>query len=253
VDTPGMIFTQTNRELKMSKAQHFVLSYEFLPTEDIRFKAEIYYQHLYDIPVTQNPGYYSSLNYGAEFNITLVDSLVNKGVGRNYGMELTLEKFFSKNYYFLVTASMFQSEYRGSDNTWRNTAFNTNFVYNALAGKEFKTGKRKDNILALNLKITYAGGRRYVPIDEQKSALFNAPYYDESRAYEQRNPSYFRTDFRISFRKNSRRIAQEWALDVQNIFNTQNLLIRQWNYLTGKMENLYQIGIFPVPFYRIYF
>jgi hypothetical protein len=89
---------------------------------------------------------------------------VNNGTGRNYGLELTLEKYFSKGYYFLITASIFDSKYRGSDDVLRNTAFNQHYVLNALAGKEFLVGKHK-NALGLDFKFTTAGGKYLTPID----------------------------------------------------------------------------------------
>ncbi len=127
------------------------------------------------MPVKSRPDYFSTVNLGADFNSPNVDSLVNNGTGENYGIELTLEKFYSKGYYFLVTASLFESKYTGSDGVYRNTAFNGNYVFNALAGKEFKI--KEKHILALDVKFTYAGGKRYVPIDLAASIA----YKDEVR------------------------------------------------------------------------
>jgi hypothetical protein len=87
------------------------------------------------VPVKTRKDYFSTANLGADFNSPNVDSLVNNGTGENYGIELTLEKFYSKGYYFLVTASVFESKYTGSDGIYRNTAFNGNYVFNALSGK----------------------------------------------------------------------------------------------------------------------
>lgn len=50
--------------------------------------------------------------------------LKNDGTGHNYGMELTVEKFFSNGYYGLFTGSIYQSKYTGSDGVERNTGFN---------------------------------------------------------------------------------------------------------------------------------
>lgn len=252
VDTAAKTYVLTNKDLKMSNSYHYILGYERQLGENLFLKSEVYYQHITNQAVERNPSYFSVANFGADFVFPEADSLVNKGKGRNYGLELTLERYFSGSYYFLVTASLFQSEYKGSDNKWRSTAFNSNYVFNALAGKEwkFKDGK---NILALSLKVTNAGGKRYVPVDQAKSAQNRQTEYDEANAYKDRFEDYFRTDIRISYKKNGKRITQEWALDVQNVFNTQNVLTQQYNPRTGKMEKEYQIGIFPVPLYRIYF
>jgi selenocysteine-specific translation elongation factor len=136
---------------------------------------------------------------------------------------------------------------------WRNTAFNGNFVLNALAGKEWKVGANKNNVFALNLKVNYSGGRRFIPINEQASQANDEEVFDYSNAYKDRQQDYFRTDIKISYKKNSKKFAQEFALDIQNVFNTQNVLNQTYNPKTGQVDTNYQIGLFPVPFYRIYF
>ena len=81
------------------------------------------------------------LNTGASFKTDLADSLANNGTGRNYGIELTVEKFFSNGYYGLFTASLYDSKYTASDGVERNTAFNGKYVFNLLFGKEWKVGR----------------------------------------------------------------------------------------------------------------
>ncbi len=242
---------QTNKNLNFTKSHHFIGGYEVLLNQNVRFKTEAYYQYLNNVAVTQNPSTYSTVNFGADFGFPNQDSLVNKGLGRNYGLELTLERFFNKGFYYLGTVSLYNSEYLASDNKWRNTAFNGNFVANALFGREFKT--KNNGILSLNLKVTYAGGRRYLAIDLEKSRRLGYEVYDDSRAYATRQKDFFRTDLRIGFKKNGKRVTHEWAIDIQNILNIQNVLTSQYNQKTGNIETFNQIGIFPVPFYRLQF
>ncbi|HYG14584.1 MAG TPA: carboxypeptidase regulatory-like domain-containing protein [Bacteroidia bacterium] len=242
---------ETNRNLDFTKSHHFVGGYEIMLNQNVRFKTEAYYQYLTGVAVTQNPSFYSTINFGADYGFPNVDSLVNDGLGRNYGIEFTLERFFNNGFYYLGTVSLYQSEYLASDNKWRNTAFNGNFVANALFGREYKT--RNNGILSMNLRVTYAGGRRYPEIDLEKSRVEGREVHDESRAYENRVKDFFRTDFRIGFKKNGKRVTHEWAIDIQNIFNIQNVLLRSYNAKTGEIQTFNQIGIFPVPFYRIQF
>eukprot|EP01035_Chromulina_nebulosa_P039150 gene39150-52905_t len=242
---------ETNRNIKFTKSNHFIAGYEMLVNQNVRFKTEAYYQYLNNVAVTQNPSTYSTINFGADFGFPNVDSLVNKGLGRNYGVEFTVERFFNKGFYYLGTLSLYESEYLASDNKWRNTAFNGNFVANALVGREFKT--KNNGILSLNLRVTYAGGRRYLAIDLDESRKKGYQVFDDSKAYAEREKDFFRTDFRIGFKKNGKRVTHEWAIDIQNIFNIQNILTRQYNPKSGNIEAFNQIGIFPVPFYRAQF
>ncbi len=116
-------YIKTNEDIKMSKSLQYALSYDILITENFRFKTEVYYQDLYDIPVTHLTPEYSMLNTGADFGaLAETDSLVNTGTGENYGIEFTIEKFLSKNFYFLTTISLFQSKYKAESLFVRNSA-----------------------------------------------------------------------------------------------------------------------------------
>src|SRR5690606_9925525 len=99
--------------------------------------AETYYQHLFDAAVERLPTSFSLLTAGEGFGFPNEANLMNAGLGRNYGVELTLEKYLHKGFYFLFTQSLFSSKYRGSDHIWRNTPFNSQYVTNVLAGKEW--------------------------------------------------------------------------------------------------------------------
>ncbi len=242
---------ETNRNLGFTRSHHFIAGYDLFINSNVRFKMEAYYQYLTGVAVEQNPSHVSTINFGADFGFPNIDSLVNDGLGRNYGIEFTLERFFSKGFYYLGTVSLYQSEYLASDQVWRNTAFNGNYVVNALFGKEYKT--KNNGLLSINLRVTYAGGRRFIGLHEEESRLQGREIFDKDEIYTDRIKDFFRTDFRIGFKKNGKRVTQEWAIDIQNIFNIQNVLTRQFNPRTGEIETLNQIGIFPIPFYRIQF
>lgn len=244
-------YTQSNRELDLTDAFHLVFAYDKNIGNDLRIKSEAYYQYLYNVPVERIPSYYSILNSGADFGLDYVDSLINTGTGKNIGLELTLEKFFSRTYYFLFTTSLFSSTYKGSDGIERHTAFDGNYVFNLLGGKEWTVRDR--NKLSVNLKINYSGGRRYIPVDLEKSALSGEEELDYSRAYDEQYKNYFRTDFKISYRINKKKYSQEIGLSIDNIFNTRNIWERTYNTETRTLDTVYQIGFFPIPQYRIEF
>jgi outer membrane receptor protein involved in Fe transport len=179
--------------------------------------------------------------------------LKSKGKGMNYGIEITLEKFFTKNYYFLYTASFFNSQYTGSDNVWRNTAFNANYVMNGLGGKEFIVGKRKINRIGVNAKILWRGGLRDTPIDLEASRQAGATVYDFSKAYSIRLPDYFRIDFGASYRRNKKKYAWVLALDIQNVINRLNVAAKVYNKNTEQIETKKNLGIIPILSYKVEF
>ena len=247
----------SNLEMGFSRSNHFVIGYDILFAKDFHLKSEIYFQYIDKVPVEQFESSFSMLNAGAEFSTPNNTSLVNKGIGKNVGLELTLEKSFSKGYYFLLTSSLFQSKYQGSDHVWRNTAFNGQYVVNALAGYEYKFGgKKKQNNhhdLSIDAKLTLAGGRYYTPINFVESALQAREIRMEEKAYSKSYPAYFRPDVKISYRFNRKKVTQEISLDFQNFVNYKNVLRKSYNSRTNTETTAYQQGIFILPQFKLYF
>lgn len=247
-------YIQTNINLDFTKSHHFVVGYDRNLGKGVRLKTEAYYQYIFNAPVSESNFWYSTLNYGS-FNFSIADSLENSGTGMNYGVDLTLEKFLNKGFYFLLTGSLFESKYRAYDGVLRNTAFNGNYVGNVLGGKEWrwKTEKGKSYAVTADLKATYAGGQRIIPIDVEASRAEGEAVYDLERAYEEKLPDYFRLDIRIGLRSESGKVTQEWALDIQNVTNRDNPFNASYNENTGEIETQNQLGFFPMFLYRIYF
>ncbi|MCF8372524.1 MAG: TonB-dependent receptor [Bacteroidales bacterium] len=249
-------YIETNRDLKMSRSQHFVVGYDRRFAQDFRLKLEAYYQQLSKIPVSQTYTAFSMLNAGDFFAIPHIDSLMNEGTGKNYGLELTVEKFFSEGYYFLVTASLYDSKYKAFDGIQRNTTFNGNFIVNALGGYELKVGSH--NAIAFDLKAVYGGNKRYIPLDWKASIAQGEEEYNWDEAFKNRYPNYLRIDVRLSFKLNGKKINQEWALDIQNVTNNKNILVEQFQYNAqdswqSKLVKQYQTELFPMMTYRIFF
>ena len=242
-----------NKNLDFTKSAHGVIGHDFLITADMRLKTEVYYQHIYGAPVDTASSSFSMLNEGADFGVTSRTGLTNGGTGSNYGIELTLEKFFTEGYYFLTTVSIFDSKYKGSDDIERNTVFNGNYVVNALGGKEFKLGKKNKATLSLDTKLTYAGGRRYTPIDLEASQLVGAEIRDFSRTNSDQYPAYFKWDFKISYTRNGKKTSQKWSIDLQNVLNIDNIFQYGYNATTGTIDETYQRGFFPDVQYKIFF
>jgi hypothetical protein len=243
-----------NQKLGFSKSLHSVLGYNYLISQNLRLKLELYHQYLYGIPVKAGNSSWSMLNFGDSYfdQLPVIDSLINSGKGRNYGLELTVEKFLDKGYYALMTGSLYESKYRGFDGVERNTAFNGNFILNTLAGKEFKIGKY--NFLSLDLKVTYAGSLRYVPFDiVQVSSNYFVQAWDWSRAYENRRNDYFRLNGRFSYKLVMKKFSIELAVDFMNITNHKDIFTQYFNSRTGEVEYSYQFPFLPIGFLRCQF
>lgn len=247
---------RTNDHLGFMRSHHFVLAYDRNLGDSWRLKAETYYQSLFDVPVESFPSSYSILNEGADFVFDERGSLVNEGTGHNYGLELTLEKFFSRNYYMLMTTSLFNSQYTGSDGIERSTAFNNQFVYNVLFGKEWAFGPGGRNAWTFDTKLTTSGGNPYTEIDlDATRENGGREVLKEDQAFEQRYDDYFRWDVKFGVRINSaqKNISHQFFIDLQNVTNRQNQFVDRYNEVTDQINRVDQIGFFPDVMYRVQF
>ena len=248
-----------NKNLDFMRSSHFVAGYETKIKSNYRIKSEIYYQYLDHIPIIDKPGSsYSLLNTGSGFSRLFPDTLSNIGIGRNYGVEFTLERLSSNDHFFLFTTSLYNSKYKGGDQVWRDTEFNGNYMANILYGKQFNVKNR--HLLYLGTKFTVAGGKRYGEVDMQKSYELREIVYMDATRNELRFKNYMRFDLNINYRINGNKLAHEIGLDLINITNRNNLL--KLTYIPpvdvsidplGETREESQLGFLPIFYYKIDF
>jgi len=249
------VYTDPNTDLGFTKSHHLVMSYDKIFSGRVRLKTELYYQHIFDALVEAEPSSFSMLNRASASSLEF-GALTNGGNGFNYGVELTAEKFMDKGTYFLSTLSLFESKYRGSDNLLRNTAFNGNYVFNLLGGKEFKMGSgtgRYMKRLNVDGKFNLAGGKRYSPIDLEASRHIGYTQYDETDAYSQQMPMYMNINLRAGIKFSGKSTTQEIAINISNLTNRKNPFFMKYDPLTDGLKTVYQFGLMPDILYRIVF
>jgi len=247
---------EPNKLLSPTRSAQAVIGYEKNLSRTLRFKTEIYYQHLYDVPVSTDPEVnFSLLNVSdiAAIGTSSYRQLVNKGTGKNYGIELTLEKSLSQGYYFMATTSLFDSKFKALNGKEYNTTFNTRYVGNLLLGKEWAVGKNKSNLFGLNTKLIYAGGRKYSPVLEEESLRLDEEIIDQDRINTLTAAPYVRVDFSSSYRINRRKVSHLFILDIQNLLNRENTVGMHYNFSKRIIEPQKWTGIIPTINYRIEF
>jgi hypothetical protein len=245
-------YTTPNKKLGLSKARHYVLGYEYRISKNLNSKLDLYYQDLYNIPVENvDTSSFSILNSDEGY----VDKeLVNSGRGRNLGIEYTLEKYFDHNYYFLVTASLYDSKYKALDNIYRNTKYNGNYALNFLSGKDFRLGGGdKANMLSVNVKLLFNGGRRYIPVNLEASKVKGETVYDYSQAWKNKLDNLKQLNLAVSYRINRPKTSHEFVLDFLNVTNAKARNSEYYNKYTGNLEYYRQLDMIPNILYRIHF
>ena len=269
-----------NKNLDFVRSHHAVLGYDWSLPFNMRIKIEAYYQYIYNAGIGADSSSYSSLNVGS-FTQEGPDNIVNGGTGTNYGLELTFEKFLTNGYYWLLTASLYDSKYTASDGVERNTVFNGNYVVNVLGGyelqlnrkipkkrlpkptfseKKLKRWTKQDNLrkatkhsLKFDVKFTIAGGSRYTPIDLSASAVAKKAVYLDEWAYSKQFEPYYRLDLGLTYRMSRPKITQEFTASCQNVTDKTNPLYNQYNPDENRLVNVNQLGIYPLMQYKILF
>jgi hypothetical protein len=219
--------TRPNQMLDFTRSNHFVLGYDYRFAPSWRLKAEAYYQDVSQVPVDPFASSFSLLNAGADFAFPQDKlGLVNEGTGSNLGVELTVEKFFSNGYYGLLTASVYDSRYVGSDGVERNTAFNNQYVLNVLGGKEWAFGPAKRHAFTVDARFSTAGGRFYTPVDLAASQAAGVEILQEDQAFSEQLDSYLRMDLKLGVQLNSakRKLSHRFYMDFQNVTNKRQRL-----------------------------
>ncbi len=239
-----------NKEMDFTKAHHFVLSYGVKLSENLSLKIEPYYQYLFNVPVIANSSF-SFINLQNDWFIN--DKFENTGNGRNYGIDFTLEKYLTKGYYFMLTASFFNSEYKGGDNVWRNTRYNRNYLFNVLGGKEWNIGRDKQNVLGLNIRFTYQGGDRYTSFKTDESILAKEVIFDETKAFEEQIDPAFILHFTASYKINKKKVSHEFALKVLNATSYGDFQGLQYNYRDNTIDEVRETIMIPNLSYKIEF
>jgi hypothetical protein len=258
VEQPDGSIIEPNRNLDLLKADHFVLGFEQRLAPKMRLKLDFYYQNLFDLPVENvDTSYFSTIVEGLDFRHV---ALVNEGTGRNFGVEITVEKFFGNNWYFLVNASLFQSKYTPLDGKERNTPFNGNYLANLLAGKEFPNlGKRNNQTLGLNMRAFVTGARRIIPLlrDAQGNLAVDAAnnrIWDYDRAFESQLDVPYQIQVSASYKWNKRRTTHELFLNLDNVTHHKGRITEFYDETQpDKVGYMTQFGFFPNLMYRVYF
>lgn len=242
--------TYVNKDLDFIKSHHFITGFKTFLGKKHHLTIEVYYQNLFNVPVIEN-SYFSIINM--DKNWFFNENLVNKGKGTNYGVDITLERYLNDNFYYLITTSIFDSTYEGGDGIKRNTKYNKGFVFNFLAGKEWKVGKNYKNTLGVNGKFTFQNGNKISPLNYDESISNKSVIFDYSNAYNNSLDKQYLASFSINYRKNKRKHASIWSLNVINALGFEEFNEYRYNHKTNSIDAFKEKLIIPNISYKIEF
>ena len=157
----------------------------------------------------------------------------------------------------MLTASLFDAKYQGSNGVWHNTDYNGKYAVNGVFAYEFEINKKQS--INIGSKITFAGGRWHGEIDTLTSSFTKIVTYKNNENYNEfQFKPYFRADLKLNYKINAHRITHEIGFDLVNVLDTKNVLRYSWvpvptNPSQGSVKEENQLGFLPLFYYRIDF
>ncbi len=256
----GSYFTRThsnpdalpNKSLDLLKSHHFVLAHTWDWTPDWRLNTEFYYQIITNAPVVDDPDRtYWLLNEIQQF---ADEPLVSSGYGYNRGVDVTLERFFDRGVFMILSGSIFRSQYEPLDGQKYPTQFDSRYAGTLMGGYEWDMGNGQR--LELGAKVIYTAGLPIMPLLEDGPVSDDRePVYDESNPFSIQVRDYFRTDLRIAWRRNNPNNSWILSLDLQNATSRRNVDIVRRQFDPDINEWVYNrmAGLTPILSFQIDF
>lgn len=246
---------QPFKDLQFPKAWHYVLGHQWRFAADWHLKTELYYQYIFDVPVSTSQAFPLQSTFNIANNYDVIEAVEldfsNAGIGRNTGVEVTLEKFFSDQYYLLFTTSIYDTRYRTFDARRFSTRFNGNYIINLTTGREWLI--RNKNIFSLNARWVVADGNRFTPIDEAASRDAGRPIIDGDKIFAEKASTYFRPDLSFTYTINRTKVSHAFQLDIQNLIHRRNLSGYFYDRAREEVLPIRHTGIIPIFYYRLSF
>ena len=180
------------------------------------------------------------------------EGLVSDGKARNYGLDLSVNRSFQNHYYWMVTGSIFQSEFQDHKEDWYSTRWNSNFNLTILGGKEFVMGPSRKNTLGVNGKLMFMGGNRYNPVDREASQAASE-VITTGDWFSGQVKNYFRSDLSLNYTVNREKLSHQISIQIQNVSNRSNIADIEYNLETDSFEEYNMTGLFPIFNYRVEF
>ncbi|MBC8166885.1 MAG: TonB-dependent receptor [Bryobacteraceae bacterium] len=230
-----------NRQLLPMRSDHLVTGFTWIVNNTTRVTLEGYYKRYKDYPVAALFPQFTLANAGDSFGQDdLLLPYTSGGRGRVRGVELFLEKKFSRKWFGQTNLSWSRARHSGFDGVLRPGSFDYPIIFNAVVGYAFN---RKWDFSA---RTVYLTGRPTTPFDPVLSAAQRRGVLDVARFNAARAPSYYRLDFRVDRTFTFRDKPVVLFGGLQNATNRQNYAFPGWNRVTNREERETQLGLFPI-------
>src|SRR5690606_12987517 len=204
-----------NKDLDYIQSIHYTIGTQFLPRNDFRVTFEAFYKDYRDYPVSAVTGI-SMANIGSDYNAIGNEVYQSIGKGRVYWVEAYVQQKLVKNLFYVVSATLYKSEFTGMDGLFRSSSWDYGYVISTTLGYKFKKGWE------IGAKYRIAGGQPYTPFDLALSQAYymttGSGVLDYDKLNSERLPFFHQLDLRIDKKFNFKKTSLGLYLDFQNVF-----------------------------------
>jgi outer membrane receptor protein involved in Fe transport len=224
-----------NRNLREIRADHYVAGVDYLLDEGTKLTVEFYYKKYKYYPVSTIRPYLILANNGGfeTQNSFGLEPLVSQGTGVSRGAEIFLQKTLTKRLYGTIGLSYCDAKYKAYNGIERRSDFDNIYILNVGGG--YKIGSTWE----VSAKFRLAGGLPYTPINPADGTIDYTKY--NSLSY----PAYHRLDMRAEKRWDFRAWTLTTYIDIQNIYNQQNIYEYRWDKYKKEIVTDKNLGILP--------
>lgn len=248
-------FLPNNTDLGLMRSEDIVLGYDHAVNERLSFRLEVYHQQLSQVPVLAPEVFVSGPESLGSVNVwdePLLLPQASVGLGRNIGVELSMDRSFDRGYFLQANGTIYESTYTTRNGDYRPSRWNGQWMANAMGGREWRKAKEdRVRTWGVSARVFAMGGMRYTPLDVRFRN--GVPLISTSAPWSGQLADAFRADLRIYRKMDRAGRTGQWALDLQNVSNAQNEAFRYFDSRQAMVVTRYQLGLIPNLSYRVEF
>lgn len=230
-----------NWKLNSIRSEHYIAGIEHFFDKDWRATLEVYQKNYKDYPVWKDIPYFILIDGGADNGPNIVGEAVSAGTGYIRGIDFSIQKKLSQTgLYGLINYSYSFSKFKALAGNEKPGEFDPGHQFTLIAGYQFK------NDWLVGIKFKYAGGRPYTPYNIDSSSYYHTGIYATTDFNSARYPYYMRFDVRVDKKININKISIVGYIEIQNLFNKDNIYSYFWNENKNQLGTIYQWAFFPV-------
>ena len=217
----GETFINKQNNIKYIQNSQIVTGLEYnFPASNTRVTLEGFYKLYRNYPFLIREGI-SLANLGADFGVIGNDPINSTSEGRAYGLELLIQRKFTKGLYGILSYTLVRSEFADQSGNFVPSAWDNQHILSFTGG--YKFGKNWE----FGTRILFSGGAPFTPFDLNATLtpanwnITGMGIPDYSRLNSERISAFYQVDVRIDKKWFFNKWSLNLFLDIQNFTNAQ--------------------------------